>query len=166
MRYKLVSFYLSPDLRQKPQDSSYTLQIWSTSVKNHFHFLHHMELKDTHMALNKDSLTASYGLWNYYLIELNGTYKDSLIWNLQWFSYKNKILRHMKLIKCLMESNGTQRFTYGVMTFTVERFCYRIMWNLMFLRNQMELIKIQLWHHIKIIQMYQFNTSNRIWSQM
>ncbi len=136
MRYKLVSFYLGPDLRQKPQDSSYTLQIWSTSVKNHFHFLHHMELKDTHMALNKDFLTASHGLWNYYLIELNGTYKDSLM------------------------------ALYGVMKFTVERFFYRIMWNLILLRNQMELIKIQLWHHIQLIQMYQFNTSNMIWSQI
>ncbi len=58
-----------------------------------------MELKDTHMALNKDSLTASYGLWNYYLIELNGTYKDSLIWNLQWFSYKNKNLKAYKAYK-------------------------------------------------------------------
>lgn len=65
-----------------------------------------------------------------------------------------------------MESNRTQRFTYGVMKCTVERLCYRIMWNLILLQNQMELIKIQLWHHIKLIQMYQFNTSNRIWSQM
>lgn len=53
------------------------------------------------MALNKDSLTASYGLWNYYLMELNETYKDSLmilygIYN--DYPIQIKILRYMKLI--------------------------------------------------------------------